>query len=134
MAAVNVPFECPECKKNIATIFGGLNEEGSSLHHDYSYCMFSVEFLELFKEHVNDENDQGKTPLRCLIENYHLSWEKPQKSTEVAVKALLIYGADPCYMGKCGSSALDYAREKKMSTIIEMFDVYDYMVKECDCE
>jgi hypothetical protein len=121
--------------KSINNIFDCLNGDGI-LHYDYSFCLFSVEVLNLFKNEVNDENEQGKTPLRIITELYHGSgsWDRPQKSIVIAARALLAFGADPFY-GEKGLSAYNYACEKNMKTLLEIFDMYDCMdVKEAECD
>lgn len=129
-------YVCSKCGKSINNIFDCLNDDGM-LHYDYSFCLFSVEVLNLFKNQVNDENEQGKTPLRIITELYHGSgsWDRPQKSIVVTVRALLAFGANPFYVGEKGLSAYNYACEKNMKTLLEIFDVYDDMdVKEADCD
>ena len=116
-------YTCPVCEKKIESIFGCLTvtDENRFEHDNFELCLGAIKF---FKEQVNSETKRGNTPLRYVTLSYNDNQNLFQRSIESAVRTLLDNGADPHHTGGNISSAYDYAREKNMSKIVQIYDEY----------
>lgn len=120
-------FMCPQCNTPIANIFESLCYYE---HGHYSNIKLLEDVFIFFKDSINDENENGETPLRYIVELYKALYiEDSKKLIKNVIRKLLDCGADPHFIEKDGKSVYDYASQKKLDRLVKVFDEY-FMIKE----
>lgn len=109
-------FRCDDCGETYGNIFDVVDQGFWS--HNEGCCWDAFRF---FKDHVNDKNKNGNTPLRVIAGKWGMYVESLKDVILEVMKMLIEYGADP-YLECKGGSAYKRAVSKGYVELINLFD------------